>query len=65
MASYLETKEEKLQREVSREQILGFNGSPQDKKKTILKDRQIKHENKNLQGAFERKTKEIKDSVES
>ena len=65
LAFYLETKEEKLLREVSREQILEFNGSPQDKKKAMLKDRQMKYENKNLHGAFERKTKEIKDSVES
>ena len=65
MAFYLETKEEELLREVSREQILEFNGSPQDKKKTMLKDRQMKYESKNLHGAFERKTKEIKDSVES
>ena len=65
LAFYLETKEEELLREVSREQILEFNGSPQDKKKAMLKDRQMKYENRNLHGAFERKTKEIKDSVES
>ena len=48
LAFYLETKEEELLREVSREQILEFNGSPQDKKKTMLKDRQMKYESKNL-----------------
>ena len=57
LAFYLETKEEELLREVSREQILEFNGSPQDKKNTMLKDRQMKYESKNLHGHLKEKRK--------